>query len=92
MKKALIEWRTMALLRIAAFQPAPLDRQPVKPDAAMQFSGEEQPKIERPHLAGPDPVRRLERADQRRLGQHVAEMNGGHEEQRKSGQHLYPPQ
>ena len=51
-------------------EPAPLDRQPVEADAAVQLDREQQQEVERPEVAGPDAVGRLERADQLGMRQH----------------------
>ena len=81
-----------AQIRLAAIEPAPLDGQPVKTDAGVKFGSEQQHQVKRPHIARPHAVGRLVGADQRRLGQHVVQVDRGHEKQGETSPYLQPPE
>ena len=78
--------------RVGAREPAPLEREAVQPDAAVELDREQHHQVQRPHQVGPDAVGRLERADAVGAGQHDVEVHRGHEEQREARHHLPVPE
>ena len=72
-------------IRIFAFEPAPLYRQPVETDAAVQLDGKQQDQIQRPPTAAPHALRRFVRADVAGMHEHLVEMNRSQKEERKAG-------
>jgi hypothetical protein len=79
-------------IRIFAFEPAPLDRQPVETDAAVQLNGKQQDQIQRPPATAPHALRRFVGADVAGVHEHLVEMNRSQKEERKAGPRLHPPE
>ena len=79
-------------IRIVAFEPAPLYRQPVETDAAVQLDREQQDQIQRPPAAAPHAIRGFIRADVAGMHEHLVQMHGSQKEERETGHGLNPPE
>ena len=79
-------------LGIAGGKPAPLHRQPVESNNAVEFDGKQQDQVEGPEAATPHPVRRGVGPDQFRLGEHHIEMHRGEKKHQETGGHLDQPE
>ncbi len=77
---------------IGSREPAPLDREAVEADAAVQLDRQQQQDVERPVVAGPHAVAGFVRSDQFRVRQHDVDVRRSQEEQREAREHLPGPE